>query len=75
LRQFVEFKRPINIITEDEFYAISRRGKRHLVLLDELVLDATDYAPFHPGGKFLIEKTRGTDISKYFYGGYNLEPT
>jgi len=44
------------------------------LLLDDLVLDATDYAPYHPGGKFIIERTRGTDISKFFYGGYNLEP-
>lgn len=64
----------MNTITEEEFYAITRRGKRHLLLLDDLVLDATDYAPYHPGGKFIIERTRGTDISKFFYGGYNLEP-
>lgn len=44
------------------------------MILDDLVLDATDYAPYHPGGKFIIERTRGTDISKFFYGGYNLEP-
>lgn len=61
-------------MTEEEFYTITRRGKRHLLLLDDLVLDATDYAPYHPGGKFIIERCRGTDISKFFYGGYNLEP-
>jgi len=61
-------------MTEEEFYAITRKGKRHLLLLDDLVLDGTDYAPYHPGGKFIIERTRGTDISKFFYGGYNLEP-
>jgi len=61
-------------MTEDEFYAITRKGKRHLLLLDDLVIDGTDYAPYHPGGKFIIERTRGTDISKFFYGGYNLEP-
>jgi hypothetical protein len=64
----------MTVITEEEFYAITRRGRRHLLLLDDLVLDATDYAPYHPGGKFIIERTRGTDISKFFYGGYNLEP-
>lgn len=74
MRKFIEFKRPLNTISEQEFYKIIRRGKRHLVLLDDLVLDATDYAPYHPGGKFIIERTRGTDISKFFYGGYNLEP-
>lgn len=74
MRQFVKFTTPLVSITEEEFYAITRRGKRHLLLLDDLVLDATDYAPYHPGGKFIIERTRGTDISKFFYGGYNLEP-
>lgn len=44
------------------------------MVLDDNVLDATDYAPYHPGGKFIIERCRGTDISKFFYGGYNLEP-
>jgi cytochrome b involved in lipid metabolism len=74
LRKYVEFTRPATTMTEEEFYAITRKGKRHLLLLDDLVIDATDYAPYHPGGKFIIERTRGTDISKFFYGGYNLEP-
>jgi len=74
VRQHIQFVAPLTTITEEEFYAITRRGKRHLLLLDDLVLDATDYAPYHPGGKFIIERTRGTDISKFFYGGYNLEP-
>lgn len=70
----VEFDRPLTTMNETEFYAITRKGRRHLLLLDDLVLDATDYAPYHPGGKFIIERCRGTDISKFFYGGYNLEP-
>jgi len=74
LRKHVQFVAPLTTITEEEFYAITRKGRRHLVLLDDLVLDATDYAPYHPGGKFIIERTRGTDVSKFFYGGYNLEP-
>ena len=27
----------------------------------------------HPGGKFLIEHTVGTDISKFFYGGNAMD--
>ena len=27
----------------------------------------------HPGGKFLIGHNIGTDISKFFYGGYALD--
>lgn len=74
LRQHIQFNRPLTTVTEEEFYKITRKGRRHLLLLDDLVLDATDYAPYHPGGKFIIERCRGTDISKFFYGGYNLEP-
>jgi Cytochrome b5-like Heme/Steroid binding domain len=74
MREHIQFVRPLTVITEEEFYTITRKGKRHLLLLDDLVLDATDYAPYHPGGKFIIERTRGTDVSKFFYGGYNLEP-
>lgn len=73
-RKHIQFVAPLTTITEDEFYTITRAGKRHLMMLDDLVLDATDYAPYHPGGKFIIERCRGTDISKFFYGGYNLEP-
>jgi len=75
LRKYVEFWTPLTVMSEDEFYTISRKGKRNLLLLDDLVLDATDYAKYHPGGRFIIERTRGTDISKFFYGGYNLEPS
>lgn len=75
LRKHVEFWRPLTVMNEEEFYTITRKGRRHLLLLDDLVLDATDYAKYHPGGRFIIERTRGTDISKFFYGGYNLEPS
>lgn len=44
-----------------------------LLLLDDLVLDCRDFANSHPGGRFLIERNRGNDISKFFYGGYSLE--
>jgi hypothetical protein len=74
MRKHIQFVDPLAHITEEEFYGITRRGKRHLLILDDLVLDCTDYAPYHPGGKFIIERTRGTDVSKFFYGGYNFEP-
>ena len=50
------------------------QGNRKLVILDDLVLDVTLFANSHPGGRFLIEKNAGKDISKFFHGGYNLEP-
>ena len=73
-KKHIEFDRPLTTMNEEEFYAITRKGRRHLLLIDDLVVDATDYAPYHPGGQFIIERCRGTDISKFFYGGYNLEP-
>jgi len=37
--------------------------------LDDLVLDLSDYAMYHPGGYFLIEHMIGKDISQFFFGG------
>lgn len=74
IRKFVDFNVPMTTITEEEFYNITRRGRRHLLLLDDLVLDATDYGAYHPGGQFIIERCRGTNIDRFFYGGYNMEP-
>ena len=39
-----------------------------------MILDVTLFANSHPGGRFLIEKNSGKDISKFFHGGYNQEP-
>ena len=44
------------------------------MILDDLVLNVEDFFLYHPGGKFLLQQTLGRDISKYFYGGYSLEP-
>ena len=44
-----------------------------MVILDDLVLDVTAFSKSHPGGKFLIERNIGNDISRYFHGGYSLE--
>lgn len=46
--------------------------KRNIVLIDNLVLDIKDFLKFHPGGRFVLEKNIGRDISKFFYGGYSL---
>jgi cytochrome b involved in lipid metabolism len=46
--------------------------KRNLLLLDNQILDFKDYARFHPGGKFVLQKNLGRDISKFFYGSYKL---
>lgn len=44
-----------------------------LILLDNLVLNVSEFINQHPGGRFVIRHNIGHDISKYFYGGYCLE--
>ena len=58
----------------EEYESEVQKGKHRLVVLDDLVLDVTRFANSHPGGRFLIEKNSGKDISKFFHGGYNYEP-
>ena len=36
------------------------------MILDDLVLDVGEFYKVHPGGKFVIEHTVGTDIAKFF---------
>ena len=56
-------------ISEEVFEELVLKGK-HLFILDDLVLDLTDYIPNHPGGAFLLQQNIGRDVSKFFYGGY-----
>lgn len=42
-------------------------------MLDNLVLDVTNFFDEHPGGKFSLEHNIGKDVSKFFHGGYSLE--
>ena len=44
-----------------------------MVILKDMVLDLSEYKFSHPGGKFVLEKCVGRDISKYFDGGYSFE--
>lgn len=60
------------VITSDEFEERVRNGEK-LVILDNLVLDITDFLKMHPGGSFLLQQTIGRDVSKFFYGGYALD--
>lgn len=55
-----------------EFLEHIKNGKQY-VILDDMVLDIQSYKFGHPGGTFLIEHFIGQDISKFFYGGYQLE--
>jgi cytochrome b involved in lipid metabolism len=47
-------------------------NKRELMILDNLVLDVKGYETHHPGGRFVMQRNLGRDISKYFYGGYTM---
>lgn len=67
------FKRPSETITIDEFSSKIKSGEK-LVILDDLVLDVSGFMRNHAGGRFVIEQNVGRDISKFFYGGYILEP-
>ena len=42
------------------------------MIFDNLVLDLKGYHRNHPGGKFNLIHNLGRDISKFFFGGYNL---
>jgi hypothetical protein len=67
------YKVPKDTMTLSDFNHRVLVKRESLCILDDLVLDVTDYMDNHPGGKFLISHTVGTDISKYFYGGYSLD--
>ena len=62
------------LISSAEFNALLAQGRR-LAILEDMVLDLEGYENLHPGGTFLIEHNIGKDVSKYFYGGYSLEPS
>jgi hypothetical protein len=44
-----------------------------LWILDDIVLDLSEFRFKHPGGSFVMNHTVGKDISKFFYGGYALD--
>ena len=68
------FVDPDQKITNEEFREKVEAGEK-LVILDDLVLDVRPFMKNHPGGKFVIEHNVGKDISKFFYGGYVMEPS
>ena len=59
-------------MTREQFES-AIENKIPLMLLDNLVLNVSEFINQHPGGRFLIRHNIGHDISKYFYGGYCLE--
>jgi cytochrome b involved in lipid metabolism len=74
LRKQTPFKEPKDIIDIKEFNNRISKGEK-LVILDDLVLNVCDYMAAHPGGKFALLQNVGRDVSKFFHGGYTLEPS
>ncbi|CDW77349.1 cytochrome b5-like heme steroid binding domain containing protein [Stylonychia lemnae] len=59
-------------MSSEEFYDRIKRGEK-LVLLNDMVLNVSKYQFNHPGGKFVIAQNVGRDITKFFYGAYQME--
>ena len=59
-------------MTRDEFEMEVKNGS-NLVILDNLVLDVTDFIKEHPGGRFALRHNIGRDISKFYFGGYMID--
>jgi cytochrome b involved in lipid metabolism len=57
-----------------EFEERLHKGEQ-LVILEDLVLDISEYKEDHPGGQFLVEHLIGRDITQFFYGSTILEPS
>jgi cytochrome b involved in lipid metabolism len=72
IRRKEPFVKPKKIMDSQDFEERVNKGEK-LMILDDLVLDVSEFINHHPGGKFFIVHCIGTDISKYFYGGYSLE--
>lgn len=66
-----EEKSSIKSYTPEQLDEEVKAGKP-LVVFDNLVLDMAGYERNHPGGKFVLTHNYGRDISKFFFGGYNL---
>lgn len=60
------------VMSIPEFEIRIKNGEK-LAILDDMVLDLTQFLDNHPGGKFSLAQNIGRDISKFFYGGYSLE--
>lgn len=68
-RQSVKYKN----FTRNELREFTQCQKqRVIVVLDDLVVDCTDFAAYHPGGCQLINSLAGQDITAQFYGSVEI---
>ena len=70
-RKKFQFKEPSYTMSREEFRRNCEEGKE-LVILDDLVLNVGQFAKFHPGGYYAIHQNRSRDVSKFFWGGYQM---
>ena len=63
-----------DIMSQKEFEKRCNSGEQ-LVILDDYVLKVDSFMNYHPGGKFSIQQNVGRDVSKFFYGGYQMDGT
>lgn len=61
----------MQVFTPEQIDSQVQAGKE-LVIFDNLVLNLNGYVRLHPGGKFNLTHNFGRDVSKFFFGGYNL---
>ena len=60
------------LVSAEKFESMVREGQKSCIL-DNVIMDLSGYFHQHTGGQFLLEQTVGRDISKFFYGGYQLD--
>jgi Cytochrome b5-like Heme/Steroid binding domain len=70
-RKKFNLKNPTYTMTREEFRKNCEEGQE-LVILDDLVLNVGNFSRYHPGGYFAIHQNRSRDVSKFFYGGYQM---
>jgi hypothetical protein len=70
-RQIPREKNEKFLRTLEDFYEGLAQGQK-LVILDDMILDIGKYQFLHPGGMFTLSYNVGRDISKFYYGGYQL---
>lgn len=54
------------------FHKLVREGRK-LVLFNDYVIDIEPFMDDHPGTRFVLNESIGTDIGKFFYGAYAVE--
>ena len=51
---------------------VNTKEKNNLLILENYVLNLKEWEIYHPGGKFVLLKNVGRDITKFWYGGYQM---